>query len=277
MCRESAPLTGARRSLVIHVICLLDCSNLIKSFDLWAALVRGFNEEDLDIGDTYAATLQAVTVRLLFAWAVQRGYYIRQADISSAFLNSPMDREVYVLQPTGFTTGRNVCKLSRSLYGLRTAPKDWYTTFAAFLTSIGFTVSKFDRCLFFRGEMALSVFVDDINVFGPDDKENEKLLQTINSRFKLRDMGPVSRYLGMEVTYNRTAGTLSITQSRKIIQLLEDAQLTSCIPRKSPLDPGTTLPFATRLCGASHDRGSRAFNLPCSSGRATPYCLLHPA
>ena len=206
-------------------------------------VVRGFNEDDLDIGDTYAATLQATTVRMLFAWAVQKGYFIRQADISSAFLNSPVDRDVFVLQPTGFAAGRHVCKLSRSLYGLRTAPKDWYDTLSSFLLTLGFKASKHDQCLFHRGNVALSVFVDDINIFGPDDDELSAILQTINKRFKLRDMGCISRYLGMDVNYDRAAGKLTINQAPKIRQLLEECGLQSAIPRGTPIDPGATIPL----------------------------------
>ena len=210
-------------------------------------VVRGFNEDDLDIGDTYAATLQATTVRLLFAWAVQNGYAIRQADISSAFLNSAVDRDIYMLQPTGFATGRHVCKLNRSLYGLRTAPKDWYNTLASYLGTLGFTPSKFDQCLFVNPEtkITLSVFVDDINVFGPDDDALADLLQKINQRFKLRDLGSVSSYLGMEVSYDRPSGHLKLTQKDKILKLLEDAQLLDCIPRSTPFDPGQVLPFSS--------------------------------
>ena len=206
-------------------------------------VVRGFNEDGLDIGDTYAATLQATTVRMLFAWAVQKRHFIRQADISSAFLNSPVDRDIFVLQPTGFTAGRHVCKLSRSLYGLRTAPKDWYDTLSSLLLELGFTPSKYDKCLFRRGEVALSIFVDDINLFGPDDNELADILQAINKRFKLRDMGPISTYLGMDVKYDRDAGTLTINQAAKIRQLLDDCGLTSALSRGTPIDPGATVPI----------------------------------
>ena len=206
-------------------------------------VVRGFNEDDLDSGDTYAATLQATTVRMLFARAVQKRHFIRQADISSAFLNSPVDRDIFVLQPTGFAAGRHVCKLSKSLYGLRTAPKDWYDTLSSFLLELGFKTSKHDRCLFYRREVSLSIFVDDINIFGPDDDELSEILQAINKKFKLRDMGSISHYLGMEVKYNREAGTLTINQAPKIRQLLAECGLLNAIPRGSPIDPSITIPL----------------------------------
>ena len=209
-------------------------------------VVRGCGENDLSIDDTYAATLPATSVRMLFALAAHNNHFIRQADISSAFLNAPVDRDVFVQEPTGFKTRPGmVCKLNKSLYGLRTAPRKWFETFAATLTKLHFSPLPTDPCLYRRGSVFISVYVDDILLIGPDEQELDSVLRHIKEVFQLTEAGQVSEYLGMQITCDRTAGTITVCQKRKIEKLINDCQLSTANPHKTPLDPGTQLPFPT--------------------------------
>ena len=136
-----------------------------------------------------------------------------------------------------------MCKLNRSLYGLRTAPRSWFDSLSSHLKSIGFIPSPCDPCLYRRQNTFITVFVDDLLLFGPDEAELASLLSALNNVFKLKDLGPVSRYLGMEVKHNRAKGEIVLTQQTKIEALVRDAALEDAIPRKTPLNPGTQLPF----------------------------------
>ncbi|CAL9203433.1 unnamed protein product, partial [Musa hybrid cultivar] len=100
---------------------------------------------------------------------------------------------------------RHVCKLQKAIYGLRQAPRAWYTELGSFLLSIGFINSKSDTSLFLRqhhgNTIYLLVYVDDIIVTGNDPLEVQTFLNQLADRFSLKDLGPLSYFLGMEATF----------------------------------------------------------------------------
>jgi hypothetical protein len=110
-------------------------------------------------------------------------------------------------QPLGFvdsTLPSYVCRLHKTLYGLKEAPRAWYTRLSYFLLSLGFHTSKVNTSLFilFVGAadmFYLLVYVDDILLTGSDSTMLHHLIQLLSSKFKLRDLGCVQYFLGIEV------------------------------------------------------------------------------
>jgi histone deacetylase 1/2 len=93
--------------------------------------------------------------------------------------------------------------LHKSLYGLKQAPRAWYTRLNDFLLSIGFHASKVDNSLFIFSVGSdicyLLVYVDDILLTGNNAILLQHLIQLLSSEFKLRDLGDVHYFLGIEV------------------------------------------------------------------------------
>ncbi len=95
---------------------------------------------------------------------------IHQLDVTTAFLNGKLKEEIYMRQPEGFVVeGQEnlVCKLKRSLYGLKQSPRCWNATLDEFLKKLGFLQSNSDPCIYIAAvdEMAvIGVYVDDIVV-----------------------------------------------------------------------------------------------------------------
>jgi hypothetical protein len=87
-------------------------------------VVRGFEQKSgVDYFETYAAVVRAPTFRLFFALAALNDWECEQLDIETAFLNSPIEEEIYMQQPIGFEDGTSkVCRLRRTLYGLKQSP-----------------------------------------------------------------------------------------------------------------------------------------------------------
>ena len=93
-------------------------------------VARGFTQQHrIDYGDTFSPVVKPATVRLVLSLAVSRGWSLRQIDVSNAFLHGFLAEDVYMQQPPGFedaTYPSHVCKLQRSIYGLKQSPRAWY-------------------------------------------------------------------------------------------------------------------------------------------------------
>jgi len=136
-------------------------------------------------------------------------------------------------QPPGFvdsTLPSHVCQLHKSLYGLKLAPRAWYTRLNDFLLSLGLHTSKVDTSLFilFIGAdiFYLLVYIDDILLTGSNYTMLHYLIQLLSSEFKLRDLGIVHYFLGIEV--QSTSMGLMLWQHKYILDILTRAGITTC-------------------------------------------------
>ena len=134
-------------------------------------------------------------------------------DVKTAFLNGVVEEEVYVEQPLGFETHdrkSHVCRLNKSLYSLKQAPRPWYGRIDSFLSSLGFTKSKADSNLYYKVEdgnlVMLLLYVDDLFVTGTDGLIIDTKRKLV-AEFEMKDLGMMHYFLGMEV-WQSTGGTL---------------------------------------------------------------------
>ena len=140
-------------------------------------------------------------------------------DVKSSFLNGFITEEVYVEQPPGFENhefSNHVFKLSKALYGLKQAPRAWYERLSGFLIEKGFTRGKIDTTLFliFDGKdmLIVQIYVDDI-IFGSTNENLYKdFSKTIQNEFKMRMMGELKFFLGLQI--KQTKGGIFLNQSK---------------------------------------------------------------
>jgi len=142
-------------------------------------------------------------------------------DVNSAFLNSDISEEIYVRQPQGFVQyGPNgaalVCKVLKSLYGLKQSPRNWNSVIDTWMKTYGFAISEADPCVYvYRTEgsvLIVILWVDDLIIAGSDTQCVSDFKQAISKRFQMKDLGALKWILGMEVTRDRSKRTLEITQ-----------------------------------------------------------------
>ena len=152
-------------------------------------------------------------------------------DVVVAFLQSLIDKNVFVEpgpghDPRDSKTGEvMVYKLQRSLYGLAQSPVLWYDTIDEVLVVIGFRPTQSDPCVYTHGSgvtlVILALYVDDILTTVKDPTLVEQKKKKLKERFEMTDMGEVSCILGMEVTRDYDEGTLAITQTAYVDNILE--------------------------------------------------------
>ncbi|KAF5470109.1 hypothetical protein F2P56_010649 [Juglans regia] len=135
------------------------------------------------------------------------------------------------------TKGKLVCKLHKSLYGLKQASRQWHSRFSEAL-SIGFQPSKSDYSLFTRnnedGFIALLVYVDDIVIGNSNIKEIDKVKAHLHSQFRIKDLGILKFFFGLEIA--RSATGIHLCERKYYLEILEDARLLGCKPASTPIE-----------------------------------------
>ena len=183
------------------------------------------------------------TVRVLLSLAVDQDWPLYQLDVKNAFLNGDLEEEVYMTIPPGLenrSNNRQVCKLKKSLYGLKQSPRAWFDRFARTVIANGYQQCQADRTLFVKskpgGKMAiLIVYVDDIILTGDDSEEILKLKRLLATEFEIKDLRTLRYFLGMEVA--RSKEGIVISQRKYILDLLSETGLLGCKPADTPMDP----------------------------------------
>lgn len=118
-----------------------------------------------------------------------------------------------------------MCKLKRSLYGLRHAPRAWYDTLKGSLIELGFHRCTSDYSLFFKdsstGLLLVLVYIDDILVIGDQSDEVLHIIQLLKEKFKLKHLGAVKYFLGVEVTHSHGDAVFVLSQHKYLNELLQ--------------------------------------------------------
>jgi hypothetical protein len=183
-------------------------------------VAKGYNQQEgFDYFETFSLVAKFVIIRSLLAIAAVKGWVLYQLDVNNAFLHGILDEEVYMTLPSGFHSkgepypSDTVCKLQKSLYGLKQASRQWFSKFSNTLLHHGFVQSKADYSLFTKQQgscfIALLVYVDDILIASNDAEAVAQLKSYLDSQFKLKDLGPVRYFLGLEIA--RSSKGISIS------------------------------------------------------------------
>ncbi|KAK3007278.1 hypothetical protein RJ639_015826 [Escallonia herrerae] len=195
--------------------------------------------ESLDFHETFAPVAKLVTVRCLLAIASIKKWELHQLDVNNAFLHGDLEEEVYMKIPQGFSKqGENrVCRLQKSLYGLRQASRNWYHKFTQSLLVVGFIQSQSDHSLFtfaHKGSfLAVLIYVDDVIVTGTDSAKISWLKHYLDTKFHIKDLGKLKYFLGIEVA--RSSDGIVLSQRKYVLDILTECGLTGCKPSSSPM------------------------------------------
>ncbi|CAI7835418.1 unnamed protein product [Closterium sp. NIES-53] len=181
-------------------------------------VVRGFDQTH---GIVYTLTFAPVSrhrsVRLVLCEAASKNFPLRQIDVSNAFLYADVDAEIYVEYPHTYPTNPpSVCKLKKSLYGIKQAPRLWQQHLNKKLTEIGFRQLPHDPGMYRlddKGSYALLVaYVDDILYVSSSTSLGDRIEADLKKSLDLTISTKVTQFLGLNVS--RTSSAIHLTASK---------------------------------------------------------------
>jgi hypothetical protein len=191
----------------------------------------------VDYNETFAPITKFTSIRYILALATLEDMEIHQMDMKTAFLNGELEKEIYMEEPQGFVHqgGEHlVCKLHKSLYGLKQSPRAWNQKLDAFFKSIEFMKSEADPNVYVAqvGDVKffIVVYVDDFILVCNDQNELLQIKEEFNQKFEMKDLGELHFFLRMEVERNHDERLLCINQIKYLKEILKCFRMEECKP-----------------------------------------------
>jgi Reverse transcriptase (RNA-dependent DNA polymerase)/GAG-pre-integrase domain/gag-polypeptide of LTR copia-type len=233
-------------------------------------VAKGYSQrEGIDYTETFAPTARFGALRTVIALAAIEDMELESVDISTAFLNGEIDAEVYMTKPegveiSGFEGPEWVLQLLKGLYGIKQGPRLWSQKLHTALSEIGFRRLECDHSVFVYErdgvKMVVPVHVDDL-VFASKSKEAiEKVKSDLRARFKIRDQGPTSLILGVQLERDRETRTVRLSQPNYIQSILESFRMQDCNGTRTPMDDKARL--SSKMSPTSDAEKAEMKNIP---------------
>jgi len=208
-------------------------------------VAKGYTQiHGIDFTETFAPVAKFTVIRLLLALARKYRWKVKLVDIGNAYLNAPIEEEIYMELPEGFKkVGKNgkpiVVRLRKALYGLKQAGRNWNQFLDKWLKEHGFIPSSVEPCLYICRKadgriLILAVYVDDILSAG-DDSLREELLREMEKTFVISDMGDATWVLGTHIDYSDDI--TSIDQEKYLFDILNKFGMMDCNTATTPAVP----------------------------------------
>jgi len=206
-------------------------------------------------GEVFASTAQMAAMRTVIALAAIKDLELETVDISTAFLNGDIDREIYMKIPEGLEVDvepapgedpkRWVLRLLKGLYGIKQGPRIWALKLHSVLTKIGFERIDCDYSVYVyrRGDtkIIVPIHVDDLLIASNSRDAIQKVKSDLASHFKIHDQGPTTSILGIKVERDRPNRTISLSQPGYIESILEQFGMSECNPAHTPMEENQRL------------------------------------
>ena len=205
-------------------------------------VAQGYTQKfGVDYDETFAPVVRFESVRVLLAFAVKHELKLKQIDVTTAFLNGDLKEEIYIEQPENFENLNfpdHVCRLHKSLYGLKQSPRCWNLSIHNFLTEIGLCQSMSDPCIysgiFGDNFVLLAVYVDDIILACKNETCLDELISVLQARYKIKMIGNLENFLGVTIQEDNSKNSIWIGQRAFCESILDQYGMSDCKPVDTP-------------------------------------------
>lgn len=213
-------------------------------------VVKGYDQEyGVDYNETYSSVVKYSTLRCLLAMTTKCNYDLDHLDIMTAFLNGNLKENIYMEQPKMFEKlGQQdkVCKLQKTLYGLKEDNHAWNEKLNSTLLSMKFQRSHADQSLYYRREtnesvVIIAAYIDDLLLVNNNKKLKEKVITELQLKFKLRNLSEPSKILGLRIRRDRIKGILTIDQEDYLKCIFKKFKMDTYTSIKMPINTNQTL------------------------------------
>nr|GEY57700.1 retrovirus-related Pol polyprotein from transposon TNT 1-94 [Tanacetum cinerariifolium] len=174
-------------------------------------------KEGIDYNEIFSLVVKYSSIRILLALVALLHLELVQMDVKTAFLHGNLEEEIYMVQQEGFKVAEKeheVCKLHKSLCGLKQSPRHWYKRFDKFMMESKYIRSKYDHCVYLKrlqdgSFISLLLYVDDTSIASQSLDEIEMLKTRLKRKFEMKDLGEAKMILGMEIQTKRVSTPLA--------------------------------------------------------------------
>jgi hypothetical protein len=157
----------------------------------------------IDYGETFSPVIKPATIRTVLSISTSSNWPIHQLDVKNGFIHGSL-KLCIVCNHLALSMHPNHLMFAKSLYGLKQAPRTWFLHFKAFLLSIGYHASKADSSLFIlhtsTATSYILLYVDGIILTAGSTSLLHLVIQQLHSEFAMKDLGPLSHFLGIHLT-----------------------------------------------------------------------------
>jgi hypothetical protein len=221
---------------------------------------KGFRQiQGVDYEETFLPVAMLKSVWILLAM-----------DVKTAFLNGHLSEDVYMTQPEGFVDPENagtICKLQRSIYGLKQASRSWNIRFDEVDKRFGFIKNEEEPCVYKRASGSALVFlvlyVDDISLIRNDIPMLEVVKTSLKRSFSMKDLGETAYVLGIKIYIDRSKRLILLSQDTYIDKILNRFNMQDSKKSFLPMSHGITL--SKSQCATSPDGQKKMSAIPYAS------------
>lgn len=210
-------------------------------------VAKGYSQTvGVDYGETYAPTAKMDSIRTLLALAAAEDSEMIQFDVKTAFLHGELSEELYMNLPTGYTipnSAGKVCRLRKSLYGLKQASRVWNEKFTTFLKEHNLQQSTADPCIFFSDKeprLITAIWVDDGLAICKSAQRLQAMIAYLKHHLEVT-IGTDDMYIGLRISGDRSKRLLFVDQQRFIESLLLKFGYEDAHPVATPADSNVQL------------------------------------
>ena len=187
-------------------------------------VAKGYRQrQGVDYDEIFSPVAMIKSIRILLAIAAHYDYEVWQMDVKTTFLNGNLEEEVYMIQPEGYTSKEfpeKVCRLQRSIYGLKQASRSWNMRFDETIRSYDFIKNEDEPCVYKKisgsAIIFLVLYVDDILLIGNDVGMLSSVKAWLSKNFSMKDLGEATYVLGIRIYRDRSRRLLGLSQSMYI-------------------------------------------------------------